>query len=175
MVVHEVEGEKHNFWYVKELGYENCCSQPGTLFGLKEHEVQKHYDCSHIPQLQSYMWFVDTLSLFYVSSKVGSATLMREDSIIEFIAVLCHQLLIWVAQHPLSIRNPPRRQWADKLNRNVSLAVSWVNIEFSCSVTADTFCPDLPPLFKTHYLWSFCVKRWMHMWSVKLFEWPKMR
>lgn len=107
MVVHEVEGEKHNFWYVKELGYENCCSQPGTLFGLKEHEVQKHYDCSHIPQLQSYMWFVDTLSLFYVSSKVGSTTLMREDSIIEFIAVLCHQLLIWVAQHPLSPPQPP--------------------------------------------------------------------
>lgn len=75
---------------------------------------------------------------------------------------------------PSALRNPPRCQWANKLNRNVSLAVSWVNIEFSCSVAADTFCLDLPSRFKIHYLWSFCVKRWMHMWSVKLFEWPKM-
>lgn len=44
VVVHEAEAEKHNFWYVKELGYKNrknAAAASQVLFGLKEHEVQK--------------------------------------------------------------------------------------------------------------------------------------
>lgn len=42
---------------------------------------------------------------------------MREASIIEFIAVLCHQPLIWVAQHPLSPPQPPALSVSEQIEQ----------------------------------------------------------
>lgn len=97
---------RYTVWFKRTWSAETGCLKAATTLP----------DCSHIPQLQSHMWFVDTLSLFYVSRKVGSATLMCEAFIIEFIAALCHQPLIWVVQHPLS---PPQSPDAPSVSAQI--------------------------------------------------------
>lgn len=131
--------------------------------------------CWHISQT---LWYTDIKH--YVIGKVGNSSLKREASILEFFAVLCHQPLIWVVQHPPSPPQPPDASSVSAQIEQECLARSQLSeyrVLLSCGCRHfqfgfTTFVST--SLFVRALVIVLSVNRWMLMWNVKLYKWPKM-